>query len=145
MDLVGPLPQSEGYCYLFTVIDQFSRWPEAVPLKDATAQSCVRALIQVWISRYGIPDRIVSDRGAQFTGSLWKELCASLAIEHHPTTSYHPQANGLVERFHRQLKGALKARLRGPHWTDELPIVLLVLMARGRRHYASPADLRRGP
>ena len=39
-------------------------------------------------------------------------------------TAYHPQANSLVERFHRQLKGSLKARLQGPHWMDELPLVL---------------------
>ena len=50
VDLVGPLPPSEGHCYLFTIIDRFSRWPEAVPLVDATAASCVRAMLRVWIS-----------------------------------------------------------------------------------------------
>ena len=50
-----------------------------------------------------------------------------LGAQLHHTTAYHPQANGIVERFHRQLKAALKARLVGPAWVDELPLVLLGL------------------
>ena len=63
VDLVGPLPPSEGHQYLFTNIDRYTRWPEAVPLVDSTAASCLRALIRTWIFRFGVPDQIVSDRG----------------------------------------------------------------------------------
>ena len=68
---------------------------------------------------------ISSDRGAQFTSKLWTTVSQLLGMKHSQTTSYHPQANGLVERFHRHLKSALRARLTGPNWTDELPWVLL--------------------
>ncbi|KAK3797528.1 hypothetical protein RRG08_054561 [Elysia crispata] len=67
------------------------------------------------------------NRGPQFTSALWNEVANKLGIQVHRTTAYHPQSNGLVERFHRTLKAALKARLQGPRWTDELPWVLLGL------------------
>ena len=145
MDLVGPLPPSEGHSYIFTIVDRFSRWPEAIPLRDSTAKSCVQALLRTWVTRFGVPDHIISDRGAQFTGALWHELHHLLGIHVHQTTSYHPQANGLVERFHRQLKGALRARLTGPEWMDHLPVVLLGIRTAWREDAgASPAELLYG-
>ena len=78
-----------------------------------------------WIARFGVPDTLLSDRGPQFTSNLWAALNKLLGISASTTTAYHPQANGMVERFHRQLKSSLKARLTTPHWMDELPLVLL--------------------
>ena len=126
-DLVGPLPVSQGYKYLLTVVDRFTRWPEAVPLADTSTKSCARALLFHWIARHGIPNQITSDRGAQFTSSLWSSLCSLLGTEVSHTTAYHPQANGLVERLHRQLKAALMTRLTDTNWLDHLPWVLLGL------------------
>ena len=125
VDLVGPLTTSEGNTYLLTIVDRFTRWPEAVPLPNSEAVTCVRALLHTWISRFGVPDSITSDQGRQFTSQLWRELQQVLGVCHNVATAYHPQANGMVERFHRSLKAALKARLDGPHWMDELPVVLL--------------------
>ena len=68
---------------------------------------------------------MTSDRGAQFTSCLWSAMCNLLGTELHPTTAYHPQANGLVERSHPDLKAALKCQLSGPNWIEELPWVLL--------------------
>lgn len=125
VDLVGPLPPSQGCSYLLTVIDRFTRWPEVIPLSDITADECARALLFHWITRFGVPLDMVSDRGPQFTGQLWTSLSTLLGIQLHHTTAYHPQANGLIERFHRHLKSALRARLNGPNWMRELPWVLL--------------------
>ncbi|XP_072918216.1 uncharacterized protein [Hemitrygon akajei] len=125
VDIVGPLPVSRGARYIFTMVDRFTRWPEAVPLIDTSTESCTRALIANWIARFGLPTDITSDRGAQFTSGLWTALAQLLGTQLHHTTAYHPQSNGLVERFHRHLKSALMARLRGPNWSDELPWVLL--------------------
>ena len=126
VDLVGPLPTSQGKSNLFTIVDRFTRWPEAIPLdSDTTAATCARILISHWISRFGVPSDISSDRGPQFTSALWNEVAKLLGVQLHHTTSYHPQANGLVERFHRHMKSALRARLNGPDWVNELPWIML--------------------
>ena len=125
VDIVGPLPQSNGFTYLFTIVDRFTRWPEAVPMYDATTTSCAQALAHGWISRFGPPQHISSDRGSVFTSELWAELSRFLGIQLHHTTSFHPQSNGLVERFHRHLKSSLMARCASTNWYTHLPWVLL--------------------
>ena len=114
IDIVGPLSSSRGTSYLFTIVDRFTRWPEAIPMTDATALSCAQALLENWVPRFGVPTDMTSDRGRQFTSGLWKELGKLLGTQLHCTIADHPQSNGLVERFHRQLKASLKARLHGP-------------------------------
>ncbi len=127
VDLVGPLPSSGGFTHLFTIVDRTSRWPEAIPMVSTTASACAQALVHHWVSRFGVPAVITSDRGPQFTSAVWSALSASLNLRLAPTTAFHPQANGLVERFHRRLKDGLRARLAGPRWLDHLPWVLLGL------------------
>ena len=125
LDIVGPLPVSQGFTHILTVVDRFTRWPEAIPIHDTTTFTCARAFIYNWIARFGVPSHITSDRGAQFTSALWRDMAELFGTQLHHTTAYHPQANGLVERFHRQLKASLRTRLTGPNWADELPWVLL--------------------
>ena len=130
VDLVGPLsPSSRGHTYLLTVVDRTSRWPEVIPLRKITAEVCVDAFVDTWVARYGVPHTITTDRGAQFTGSAWQEMCRSLGTQHVTTTSYHPQSNGMVERFHRQIKESLRARCEGKDWLEHLPYILLGLRA----------------
>jgi cleavage and polyadenylation specificity factor subunit 1 len=126
VDLVGPLPSSNGYTYLFTIIDRFTRWPTAIPTTDATAATCAKALLDGWIANFGVPDSVTSDRGPQFTSELWRELNEIMGITKvNHTTAYHPQANGIVERFHRQFKDVLKARGANANWSQHLWAVLL--------------------
>ena len=129
VDIVGPLPESEGYRYLFTIVDRFTRYPEAIPLREATAASSARALL-TWISHFGMCTRITSDRGKQFVSELWKELWSLLGVTHTTACAYMPQQNGLVERMHRQLKASLTAVLEGRNdWPTALPMVLLGMRA----------------
>ena len=142
VDLVGPLQHSAGSSYLLTIIDRRTRWPEAVPLTEMSADGCISALKLHWIARFGVPATITTDQGTQFTSSAWKSTMTALGIEHICTTPYHPQSNGMVERFHRRLKDALRARDSAVSWVHDLPMVMLALRTAPRDDNGiSPAEM----
>ena len=145
VDLVGPLPPSDGHAYILTAVDRFTRWPEAFPLRSIDALSVAQAFNMGWVSRFGVPEIITSDRGPQFVSSVWTELARTLGVDVRHTAAYHPQSNGMVERLHRQLKAALMARLKESTWVRQLPWVLLGLRAATKEDIdCSPAELLYG-
>ena len=125
IDLVGPLPPQRGYTYLLTCVDRFTRWAEALPLPNITADTVAHTFLLGWVARFGVPSTITTDRGSQFESDLFRQLTRWLGSHRIRTTAYHPSANGLVERFHRQLKAALMAHSPTFNWLDALPVVLL--------------------
>ena len=140
VDLVGPLPPSEGSVYLLTCIDRFTRWPAAIPLPNCSSETVAKAFLEHWVAYFGCPAIVTSDRGSHFESSFDK-LLQSLGCKHIRTTAYHPAANGLVERFHRQLKAALRASTN-PSWKEALPLVLLGLRNTVKADIgAAPAEL----
>lgn len=126
IDLIGPLPLNNGYRYCLTMIDRFTRWPEAMPLVDMTAESVAKALISGWISRFGCPSIITTDQGRQFESNLLRELYKWIGTQRIRTTPYHPQSNGIVERWHRTLKSSILA-VGKDKWVDNLPMIMLGL------------------
>ena len=93
----------------------------------------------------GVPADMTSDRGPQFVSRLWQAISQYLGTQLHPTTSYHPQANGLVERWHRTLKSSIMARVEaaGSDWVNQLPWILLGLRITPKEDLdgASPAEM----
>ncbi|GFX59543.1 uncharacterized protein K02A2.6 [Trichonephila clavipes] len=124
VDFIGPFPPSNGQSYCLTVVDRFTRWMEVIPTADMTAETVCRALLSVWISRFGCPAIITTDQGTNFESSLFRELSNILGTNRIRCCAYHPKANGLVERLHRHLKSAIKAH-ENSKWSEIIPIVLL--------------------
>ena len=119
IDLVGPLPPCQGFTYLLTCVDRFTCWPEVVPLSDITAISVAHA--------------ITTDRGSQSESNLWQQLMCLLGSTRIRTTAYYPAANGLVERFHHQLKASLMSVTTSTRWIEALPMVLMAYIPVSKR------------
>lgn len=141
IDIVGRLPESKGHCYVLTIIDRFTRWSEAIPMPNMTTETVARNLISGWMARFGVPVNITSDKGGQFISNLFRDLNNLLGVNHFKTTSYHPQANGLIENWHRTLKSAIMCH-QSPNWFDKLPIILLGFRATYKEDLkATPAEM----
>lgn len=127
LDLIGPLPPLQGFKYCLTIVDRFSRWPEAIPVTDITADTIARAFYAEWVARYQIS--ITTDQGRQFESELFVALIRLIGCKRIRTSPYHPASNGMVERWHRSLKTALMCHGHGGNWKEYLPSVLLGLRA----------------
>ena len=126
MDIVGPLERSKGgYQYILVVCDYATRYPEAFPLRNIKARQVANCLVQLF-SRVGVPREIVTDQGTNFLSLLLRQVYSLLGIKGIKTTPYHPQTDGLVERFNRTLKTMLRRFVSqtGKDWDEWLPYLL---------------------
>jgi cleavage and polyadenylation specificity factor subunit 1 len=124
IDLVGPLPVSYRFRYCLIAIDRYTRWPEALPLSDITAETVAKTFVSVWGFRFGCPHKITTDQGRQLEARLFKNLAAITGCCLTRTPAWYSASNLLVERLHCQLKAALMCHA-DENWTEALPFVLL--------------------
>ena len=107
-DHSGPYPTTAlGNKYILVFTDHFSRFVELVAVKDLTTESTARAFIEFYVQRHGIPFYLLSDRGAAFTAGLFRLVCTILGVHKLFTTAYHPQCDGMTERFNRTMNTML--------------------------------------
>ena len=126
MDIVGPLPKSRsGKRYILVVCDYATRFPEAIALKSIDAARIAEELLKLF-ARVGIPDEILTDQGSNFTSQLLTEIYRMLHVHPIKTTPYHPQTDGLVERFNKTLKSILRkvVNKEGKDWHQLIPYLL---------------------
>uniref|UniRef100_A0A3B5RCM4 Gypsy retrotransposon integrase-like protein 1 n=1 Tax=Xiphophorus maculatus TaxID=8083 RepID=A0A3B5RCM4_XIPMA len=126
MDIVGPLERSKsGHRYMLVITDYATKYPEVFPLKTIKARAVAVSLVQHF-SRVGFPCEIVTDQGTNFMSALLKQVYQLLGIKGVRTTPYHPQTDGLTERFNQTLKQMLRKFVdeTGPNWDQWLPYLL---------------------
>ena len=115
-----------GNRYILVVSDYFTKWTEALPIPNMEAVTVANALVKKIIFIFGVPEIIHSDQGRNFESTLIKELCRLLHITKTHTSLYHPQCDGLVERFNRTFLGMLSScTLDDKNWDLHLPLVML--------------------
>ena len=148
IDLVGPIaPASDKeHRYILTLVDYATRYPEAVPLKNIDTETVTEALLDMY-SRVGVPEEVLSDLETQFTSDCIKEVYRLLSIRRLTTSTYHPDCNGLVEKFNGTLKRML-TRLcheQPRQWHCFInPLLFAYREARQKATWFSPFELLHG-
>ena len=102
IDYAGPF-HTRNY---LIIVDAYSKWPEIYEVRDTSTLTTIRSLKDMF-GRFGIPETIMSDNGPQFTALQFKKFCIEYGIKHKRSAPYHPQSNGLAERFVRTFKNVI--------------------------------------
>jgi len=132
IDIVGPFPRSsKSNQYILTLVDHFSKWAEAIPLRNHTASTVAKALMVHVFCKFGAPLQLLSDCAPEFESELFKELMNWMGIDKLRTTAYHPSCNGMVERYHRTMNSMLGKAVSSSQrdWDEQLPLVLAAYRA----------------
>ncbi|XP_053563243.1 tyrosine--tRNA ligase, cytoplasmic isoform X1 [Bombina bombina] len=124
IDFIVDLPPSKTHTTIMVVVDSFSKMAHFIPFhKLPSSAETATLFIEQIVRLHGVPSIVISDRGSQFTSRFWKSLCLSLGIKHQYTTSFHPQANGQVERINQWLDEYLRCfcSYQQHNWITFLP------------------------
>ncbi|RDX87908.1 Gag-Pol polyprotein, partial [Mucuna pruriens] len=108
IDFMGPFLVSNGYSYILLAINYVSRWVEAIATKTNDAKVVVDFLKSNIFYRFGVPKALISDQGSHFCNRAMSYLLHKYGVVHRIATTYHPQTDGQVEVFNREIKRTLK-------------------------------------
>ena len=105
MDIMESLPVVNGYKSILLIVDSFSKWSEAIPLRSTKSEYIARAFLNTWVSRQSIPSQLHTDRGGNVeTAEILKALYKMLNIEKTANIAHRPQTDGTAERAIGSLK-----------------------------------------
>jgi hypothetical protein len=128
IDILGPLPETDitHNKYILVVVDYFTRWPIAFPLTNARGKTIATVLVEKVFLEHGFPSSLLSDRGTAFMSELMLAILHIFRVKKLSTSSYHPQSNGMTERFNQTLATMLThyTQHRQKDWDRYLPYVL---------------------
>jgi len=109
LDIVGPLTvTTNGNKYVLTFQDSLTKFSKAIPLANQEAATVAKKFATQIVLEYGMPEKILTDQGTNFTSEMFKNTCKLFKIEKIQTTAYHPESNGALERSHRTLAEYLR-------------------------------------
>ena len=131
IEVMGPFPTSrKGNRYVIVMADYFTKWVEAVATPDQEAKTVAEVFVQQFLAKFGAPRVIHTDQGRNFESRLFTEMCKLLGIKKTHTTVYHPQSDGMVERFNRTIGTMIVAYAAGhPTWDEQLPLLTMAYRA----------------
>lgn len=112
MDFIGPISTDSAVGYILVIIDCFSRWVELVAMDKADGAAVVRAFTTLVLRRHGVPLVVQTDGGSHFVNGKVAAMFEAHGVQHHVTTPYRPQSNGLVERANREVITRMQTFLR---------------------------------
>lgn len=121
------LPQTQkGNRYVIVMQDYLTKWPLVYAVPNQKTQTVARVIVEELVPFFGVPEALLSDRGTNLLSHLMKDLCKMLGMTKLNTTAYHPECDGMVERFNRTLKAMLHkhAARFGKQWDQYLSSVL---------------------
>ena len=126
VDVIQFPRSNSGNQYAVVFVDYLTKWPEVFAVPDQSTATIARLLVEEIVSRHGVPAEILSDRGRSFLSALMREVEMLLGIHKVNTSAYHPQTDGLVERYNRTLTAMLAKTVErdGRDWDKQLPYVL---------------------
>ena len=131
IDIVGPLPvDGRSNRFIVTIMDVYSRYLIAVPVKNHRAATVSRCLYESVVAYFGAPRSILSDRGTEFTSIIWETLSQMLGAKIKLTAPYYPQGNAVIERSHRTLNNMLRTMLlekERREWSSLIPSIMLYM------------------
>ncbi len=117
---------ANGNRYVAVFMDYLTKWPEAYAIPDQKSETIAKLFVENIVCRHGIPEELLSDRGANFLSSLMQEICRLLGVKKINTSGYHPQTDGLVEKFNSTLINmmAKSCEVKDRDWDERLPYLL---------------------
>ena len=126
VDIIQFVLLKQGNKYAVVFIDYLTKWVEAFTVPDQTALTIAKLLVEQVITWHGVPQELLLDRGANFLSTLIQQVCDVMGVHEINTTAYHPQGDGLVERFNRTLQAMLSKTVErsGRDWDKKFPFVL---------------------
>ncbi|CAM8928960.1 unnamed protein product [Rhodiola kirilowii] len=107
IDFMGPLPSSQGNCFILVAVDYVSKWVEAIASPSCDAKVVIKMFKKIIFPRFGMPRAVISDNGSHFKERRFEYMLKKHGIFHRCSTPYHPQANGQVEVSNREIKNIL--------------------------------------
>lgn len=130
IDILCPVTKTfKGLKYILLVVDSFSKWPEAFPLKTQESKEIATVLFRKIFARYGAPRTLITARGQNFMSKLVTAVCELFQVTRHHTSSYQPQTNAACERMNSTIAQCIRTYINEDqdNWTELLPGILMAL------------------
>ncbi|KAL5261555.1 hypothetical protein ACHWQZ_G007311, partial [Mnemiopsis leidyi] len=111
-------PTARGNVALLTICDHFTNYLVCVPVRSTGAEASIKAVLEHWILKHGVPEVVMHDLGSAFTSGLWKAVMKAFNIKDVKTTPKFSQSNGKAESMNRRLNQCFRVTLDDKNWKN---------------------------